>query len=176
MTKKSKPATGVATLPSLSVESTTLSVGGRPTKYREDYNKVAYKLCLLGSTDKQLADFFDVTEQTINNWKNDYPSFFESIKAGKEQADAQVAQALFHRALGYEAKEEHIHFSQGEAVVTPITKQYPPDATSAIFWLKNRQPKNWRDKQVVDHTGQVGLKALLDDIDGTQPKLPTPDE
>jgi hypothetical protein len=31
---------------------------GRPTKYKEEYNEQAYKLCLLGATDKELADFF----------------------------------------------------------------------------------------------------------------------
>lgn len=47
------------------------------------------KLCLLGATDKELGDFFNVTEQTINNWKKDFPSFFESIKRGKIDADAK---------------------------------------------------------------------------------------
>ena len=27
-----------------------------------------------------------------------------------------------------------------------VDKHYPPDSTAAIFWLKNRQPKVWRDR------------------------------
>lgn len=42
---------------------------GRPTDYREEYNEQAYKLCLLGATDAELGDFFNVTEQTINNFQ-----------------------------------------------------------------------------------------------------------
>jgi hypothetical protein len=32
-------------------------MAGRPTKYRVDYNEQGYKLCLLGATDNDLADF-----------------------------------------------------------------------------------------------------------------------
>ena len=107
---------------------------------------------MLGATDKELADFFETTEQTINNWKHDFPEFFESIKKGKEQADSNVADRLYQRAMGYEHDDVHIANYQGEAIITPIRKYYPPDTTAAIFWLKNRQKDNWRDRQEVDHT------------------------
>jgi len=42
-------------------------------------------------------------------------------------------------------------------MVVPTTKHYPPDATSAIFWLKNRQRDKWRDKQDVVHSGGVSF-------------------
>ena len=37
-----------------------------------------------------MAYFFEVEEQTINNWKKEFPSFFESLKEGKEKAEAAV--------------------------------------------------------------------------------------
>lgn len=52
----------------------------RPTKYQEAYAEQARKLCLLGYTDAELADFFEVSESTINKWKLDYPEFSESLK------------------------------------------------------------------------------------------------
>ena len=116
---------------------------GRPTEYKPEYDEQAYNYCLLGATDKQLATFFDVSEQTINAWKHKHPSFLESLRRGKEIADARVAQALFSRATGYEHPEDDIKAVNGE---TPTIKRYPPDPTSMIFWLKNRQPKLWRDK------------------------------
>lgn len=139
--------------------------GGRPTAYKEEYDKQAEKLCLLGATDAELADFFEVTETTINNWKNDYPSFFESIKRGKQLADANVADRLYQRAIGYEHDSEEIKvinigdFQQAVERV-PVRKIYPPDATSAIFWLKNRQPKKWRDKQEIDMNNNVSYTNL----------------
>lgn len=129
--------------------------GGRPTDFKEEYNELAYKFCLLGATDKKLGEFFGVDESTINNWKNAHPEFLESIKKGKCQADATVAESLFHRAKGYSHPEDKIFNNDGEEMIVATTKHYPPDATSAIFWLKNRQPKEWRDKQEIQHSGKI---------------------
>lgn len=123
---------------------------GRPTDFREEFIEQAYNLTLLGATDAELANFFKVTETTINNWKIDYPKFFESLKEGKEEADAKVAKSLYNRALGYSHEDEKIFNDDGKALIVPTTKHYPPDVTAAIFWLKNRQPKIWRDKPQED--------------------------
>lgn len=129
---------------------------GRPTKYKKDYAEQARKLCLLGATDKKLAEFFEVTESTINKWKVDHKEFSESIKKGKEIADAEVASSLYHRALGYEHPEDDIRAVNGEIVITPTMKRYAPDTTAAIFWLKNRKKAEWRDKQDHEVTGKDG--------------------
>lgn len=119
---------------------------GRPSKYKKEFAEQAKKLCLLGATDAELADFFEVPESTLNNWKKAHPEFMESLKSGKRLADAQVAEKLFNRALGYSHPEDDIRALNGEIVITPTIKRYPPDTTAAIFWLKNRQPERWRDK------------------------------
>lgn len=127
--------------------STEKKERGAPTKYKPEHDEQAYKLCLLGATDAQLGDFFNVTETTINNWKNEHPSFFESLKKGKIEADANVASSLYHRALGYSHLETKIATMDGQITDSQeFTRHYPPDPTSAIFWLKNRQPAMWRDK------------------------------
>lgn len=129
---------------------------GRPTSYKPEYCEQAYKLCLLGADDKRIADFFDVAESTLNNWKIEYPEFMESLKAGKEGADAAIAASLYHRAKGYSHEAVKIFNDQGRPLEVPYTEHYPPDTTAAIFWLKNRQPKQWRDKQEVDHQSSDG--------------------
>lgn len=128
---------------------------GRKTKYKQEYDELAFNYCLLGAKDTQLAEFFNVTEQTINNWKKDHPSFFESIKKGKQDADAEVANSLFHRAKGYSHPEVKVFNNQGEIVTHDTIRHYAPDPTSAIFWLKNRQPKLWRDKQEIENTHKI---------------------
>ena len=50
--------------------------GGRPTLFKEEYLEQAYKLCLLGATDADLADFFGVDEDTINLWKRTHKDFY----------------------------------------------------------------------------------------------------
>jgi hypothetical protein len=142
---------------------------GRPTDYREHFNEQAEKLCKLGATDKELADFFNVNEDTIHEWKKVHPSFSESIKAGKQLADANVAQRLYERAMGFEHDSEEIKVISiggedggSEIVRVPVRKIYPPDSTAAIFWLKNRRPKEWRDKQDVamEHSGSIGFTGI----------------
>ncbi|GJJ79442.1 hypothetical protein PcPA57_01620 [Pasteurella canis] len=125
-------------------------------------------MCPLGATDKDIANFFEVFESTLNIWKNEYPEFLESIKKGKMLADANVAERLYKRALGYEATDVDIRVIENQIVETPLIKHYPPDPTSAILGLKNRQPKKWRDKQVQEISGvnggavQVEVKKEID--------------
>ncbi|MBC9130714.1 terminase [Frischella sp. Ac13] len=131
----------------------------RPTNYREEYAEQARKLCLLGYTDKQLADFFNVSEQTINTWKTKYPEFLESIKKGKAIADVEVVESLYKRAIGIEYDEIELK-TDGKAKSKRVVKKFiPPDTTAQIFWLKNRQPKIWRDKQEVDHQSSDGTMS-----------------
>lgn len=135
--------------------------GGRKSEYKDEYVELAYKFCLLGATDAELAKNFEVSEQTVNNWKNEYEEFALALKRGKEQADANIAQKLYHRAYGYEHPEDKIFLHEGQPVIVPTTKHYPPDATSIIFWLKNRQSQKWRDKQEVEHSGKLEYELVL---------------
>ena len=130
---------------------------GQPTKYKLEYNELACNYCLLGATDKKLGEYFDVDESTINNWKIAYPDFFESIKDGRERADARVVQSLYKRATGYTQRSQKAMQYQGEVIIANVVEEVPPDTTAAIFWLKNRQGKNWRDKQEVALTAEVEL-------------------
>jgi hypothetical protein len=128
----------------------------RPTKYKAEFAEQAKRLCLLGATDKDLAGFFGVNELTINRWKKAHKEFCKSLKEGKDEADARVAERLFNRALGYSHPEDKIFNNNGAPMVVPTTKHYPPDTTACIFWLKNRQKEHWRDKQETEVTGKDG--------------------
>ena len=117
------------------------------SKYKKEYAEQAFKLCLLGAKDTELADFFDVQESTLNNWKKAHPEFMESLKSGKIKADSEVSNSLYNRARGYEVTEVREEKSEDGFKEVKTRKHVAADATSAIFWLKNRQPKKWRDKQ-----------------------------
>lgn len=131
---------------------------GRPSKYKPEFAAQAAKLCQLGATDAQIADFFEVAISTIALWKVKYKEFSDAIKVPKEEADERVEQSLYRRALGYEHDEVDIRVVGGEIVETPIRKHYPPDSTAMIFWLKNRKPGEWRDKTDVEHSGDLIVK------------------
>lgn len=126
---------------------------GRPTLFRPEYVDQARMLCELGATDADLARFFGVEPRTINYWKEAHPEFLQSVKSAKADLDAQVEQSLFRRAMGYshEAVKIFADVKSGATTVVPYTEHYPPDATSMIFWLKNRQPERWRERNEVKH-------------------------
>lgn len=142
---------------------------GRPTSYREEYNRQAYKLTLLGYTDKDLADFWGVTEQTINNWKNDHPEFFESITRGKDFADVEVVESLYKRAKGYEFTKREFEVAQGEdgqleqRLKKATIIEIAPDTQAIQFWLKNRQPARWRDKKEIEIESESPI-VIINDI------------
>jgi hypothetical protein len=126
---------------------------GRPTKYKPEYDDLAFKFCLMGATDARLAEFFEVVESTINCWKLEHPTFSESIKKGREEADANVANSLYNRARGLTVKEtREVTLDDGSKDVLVSTKELPPDTAAAFIWLKNRQ--RWTDRHEV--TGADG--------------------
>lgn len=118
---------------------------GRPTKYRTEYDEQARKLCLLGYTEVELADFFSVSPDTITEWKRIYENFSLSLKKGRDQADSEVIDSLFQRAVGYSHPEDKIFCHEGRITIEETVKHYPPDAVAAIYWLNNRQRKRWRN-------------------------------
>lgn len=134
---------------------------GRPSKYKPEYATQAAKLCQLGATDIELADFFEVKVSTIYEWRNVHPEFSEAVIAGKDNADTRVERAFFNRAVGYTFESEKIFQHQGEIIRTPVREHVPPDAGAALNWLKNRQPDKWRDKQEVEHSGKVALHPAI---------------
>ena len=117
---------------------------GRKTTYRKEHDGIVYKLCLLNAIDEQIVDVLGISVATFTNWKKKHPSLLASVKRGKLHADAQVAEALFHRACGYSHPDVHISNYQGDITITDITKHYPPDTAAAFIWLKNRA--EWKDK------------------------------
>lgn len=102
-----------------------------------------------GLIEEQIAKNMGISVSTINEWKNRFPEIKEALKKGKEVVDREVENALLKRALGYEYEEITEKYEMGELTETKVTKkQVVPDTTAQIFWLKNRKPREWRDKVV----------------------------
>lgn len=135
---------------------------GRPSKYRAEFAEQAYKFCLLGAKGDELARMFDVTPSTIDLWKTAHPEFSGSITRGMTTADAEVAERMYMRAMGYSHEAVKIFMPAGatQPVYAPYTEHYPPDTPAASLWLRNRQPAKWRDKQDVEHSGEVTVTNI----------------
>ncbi len=135
---------------------------GRPTLYQDHFAQEAHQIALLGLTDAEMAQHFDVAGDTIAEWKKVHPEFSEALKRGKVVADTNVADSLYQRAQGYEWDEEvpikvkEVIYENGKrvretetVVMKTVHRVVPPDTTACIFWLKNRKPDQWREK--VEH-------------------------
>lgn len=133
---------------------------GRPTDYDKEYNDQVIKLCRLGATDKEIADFFNIAESTLNLWKQAHPEFMESIRKGKIESDANVADSLYKRAIGYSHKAVKIFadVKSGEEKIVEYIEHYPPDTKAATYWLNNRR-KDWADKMQQEHSGNVVITS-----------------
>lgn len=155
-------------------------MAGRPSKY---YSHVQPKLLLIeswardGLTDVDIAKNLDVALSSFSEYKNQYPELKEALKRNKDEADVIVENALYKRAIGFEYDEitqeplynpvtgEPILDEKGEpkiAVTKIVRKMVNPDTTAQIFWLKNRRPAAWRDKQEVEHSGETGVRIVND--------------
>lgn len=94
-----------------------------------------------GLTDEQIAKNMGVSYSTLKDWKNKYSAILAALKKGKEVVDYEVENALLSAAL------------EG-------------NTTAQIFWLKNRRPDKWRDKQKeeTDKTALDKLDSILKEI------------
>jgi len=119
---------------------------GRPTLYRQEIHvPIAAFYAQEGLTEEQIGERLGVSRQTINTWKNQHPEFLDAIRTSKDEADAQIEKSLFKKALG-------------------------GDTTACIFWLKNRQPGKWRDKQDIEQHGSVAV-ALSGKVELSMDKI-----
>jgi len=124
-----------------------------------------------GMTDEEVAAHFGVQDRTIRNWAKRNPDFLQALIDCRALIDGEVERSLYRATQGYVAEEvkefrEVTYDENGKQVERvvrrEVTKKYvAPNTTAQIFWLKNRRPRDWRDKQEVEHTGNlvINLKA-----------------
>lgn len=123
-----------------------------------------------GLTDKQIAEHkIGVNESTLHRWKKTHPQVMQALKRGKEVVDRQVENALLKNALGFEYEETKTYITVNpdgtkSQRVEKTKKVQRPDTTAGIFWLKNRKPGVWRDRQQLEHSGDIGLNNPFEDL------------
>lgn len=133
--------------------------------YDKDKPTQAYRLALLGATDREIADCLLISYETIKKWKQNYPEFLAELNRGKMEADSKVAEALYHRAIGYEMDDVDIKMYKGTIIKTPIRRKFPPDSWAAFKWLTLRQRAHWTDVRVTEST-QTNVNINKIDVSG----------
>lgn len=124
-----------------------------------------------GYRDEDICKKIGISRATFYSWVTKYEEFAEAVRKGKEVVDAEIENKLLDNARGYthwEVTEELMDvydpvtgLKDKKLVTTKrVLKHIRPDTTSIIFWLKNRKPDQWRDKQHIAHEGQIGVTDL----------------
>lgn len=125
-----------------------------------------------GLTDEEVAANMGVSYSTLRAWRDKYPALSAVLKKSKEAAELTVENALFRKAIGYDYDEEtkELRFDKASKAYRMVTtktvrKHQPPDTAAAIFFLKNRAPDRWKDKQDVSvSTGMAEEQSRLAEL------------
>lgn len=129
---------------------------GAPGKYE---SHVKPKLLLIeawardGLTGVEIAKNLGIAKSTLCEYQKIHSELSDALKNGREVIDTMVENALLKAALGYEFEEDGI----GKDGVYSLKKVAHPNTTALIFWLKNRKPVAWRDKQELEHSGELNF-------------------
>ena len=142
--------------------------GGRPSKFKTEYAETARKLCALGAfTDKRLADWFDVSVRTINEWKLKHPQFAEALKVGKAETDDLIERSVVAHIAGYYVLEDEMdRFGN----VKQLRKWIPGNPHAGAKWLAARRPEQYRKRKNDKHIQSIddAFLKFLEQIDEEQ--------
>ena len=146
-----------------------MPANGRKSQYDafvKPYLERIEHLCRMGATEEEICKKIGVSVSSFNVYKNEHPELLEALKNGKIVADDEVEAALYRRAVGYSCEEVKVNSyadnsNQQRQFRTVTKKEVPPDVTAAIFWLKNRRPERWRDRQELGiDGGNISIKLI----------------
>ena len=112
---------------------------------KSKWEEVKNKLTLVegwardGLTNEQIAENLNIGKTTFYKMLKEYPELSEHLKKVKEVVDYEVENALLKNALS-------------------------GNITAQIFWLKNRKPKQWKDKVEVEDESNKETLDKLDEV------------
>lgn len=133
--------------------------------YTDELGEEIHNLALLGLSLEQIAGAIGVTDDIITKWALNNEDVMGHLTEGRDMADGRVARSLWERATGCKVLEEEHILDPKTGQVHKLTKvkEFPPDAGACMQWLKNRQPKLWRDRQY-DPITEDGIKITITEL------------
>lgn len=123
-----------------------------------------------GLSEMQIAEMLGISKDTFYRYKKEYPAFLNALNKSGDLVDNEVEDALLDRAKGgiktirKPIKLKHVLYDCGKKVeereyieYVECEEYYPPDIRANIFWLKNRRPDRWKDKQEIEAGDDLNL-------------------
>lgn len=115
-----------------------------------------------GLIDEQIAKNIGINVSTLYEWKKRFNEISEALKKGKEVIDREVENALLKKALGYDFEESKTTYHNGELFEEIVYKKHvQPDTTAMIYWLNNRKPGEWSNRQNIN--ANVNANVRIED-------------
>ncbi|MCM1245993.1 MAG: DNA-packaging protein [Roseburia sp.] len=110
----------------------------RALGYRYNEDKYA-------SVPMEQSEYYEKLEEYMNRYKLEHPEAADDELMLVRERFPKTKQVLVERKI----------------------KEVAPDTTAGIFWLKNRKPDIWRDRQEVDNSAAIErLDEVLKEIGG----------
>lgn len=114
-----------------------------------------------GATEREIAQALGISYSGFRKYKNEYDQLNGIMAENKIVADESAVGAFYKRVTGTAVIEEVQERIDGKLVtVKRTTKQIPPDVQAGQFWLTNRMPDTWRNKQEIK--AEVTARKLED--------------
>jgi len=133
---------------------------GRPSKKLiQGLTAKLFELAKQGKTHEEMCRITGLSVRTLRRWNAEDFEFSSSLKENRALADDMVEASTYRNAIGYDYYEEAIS-ARG---VVEVRKHQPPNATSQIFWLKNRRARDWKDRVEVLNESKETLEIVYDD-------------
>jgi hypothetical protein len=104
---------------------------GRPTKYDPAFCDVVIELGKQGASKVEMACKLGISRDSFDVYEKTHPGFSEAVK-----------EAVAYSQAWWEEKGRNATFGRVDNF----------NATSFIFNMKNRFPKDWKDNKQLDHT------------------------
>jgi hypothetical protein len=112
---------------------------GQPTKYNPARCDEIIAHMGKGLSATAAAGEMNITRMTLHNWEKEHPEFAEAMELGRIKRQAFLEKQL-------------------------MSPSAPGMVPAMIFALKNANPKEWRDKQELEHTGKDGGAIQLESV------------
>ena len=132
----------------------------RVKQKRERKLKIILEALEKGSTITNACKTARISRTALWKWQKD-KSINDRILSVIDTRAEVVEDALFKRAVGYQYVETRVEDTTKSKGVITTTKEIAPDVAACIFFLSNRRPKRWRNRQEVEHKGQVMTVAQI---------------
>ena len=135
---------------------------GRPSLKTEERLVKLLELSRQPKTNQQIAEIIGVDPTTVGRWLKQDLELCMAVREFKQEADEMVVASLYKTAVGFEYQEQ----TETDKGVYTNLKYSKPDVRAQQFWLKNRQPKQWKDRVELVH--EATGKLMIESDDGKE--------